>query len=37
MAMEGNKAEPDEDAGPPLGVVEVSTKTVELYKSETVV
>lgn len=28
--MEGNKAEPDEDAGPPLGVVEeVSIKTVE--------
>lgn len=37
MVVEGNKPEPDEDAGPPLGVVEeVSTETVELNKSKMV-
>lgn len=33
--MEGNKAEPDENAGPPLGVVEkMSIETIELDKLE---
>ena len=37
MVVEGNKAEPDENAGPPLGVVEkMSIKTVELDKLEMV-
>lgn len=36
-SLEGNKAEPDENAGPPLGVVEkVWIETVELDKLEMV-